>query len=299
MTPPPSTLFTTAPEWHWLIVGYFFVGGLAGGCYFLAVLIDFMGTREDRALARMGYYVALPAIVVSGILLILDLTRPERFWHMLLQSETWRPMFKYWSPMSVGSWALPVFGFFALLSFLAALSEAGTLRRPALTALRPPRPLGCVVAVLGGLLGFYVAGYTGVLLAVTNRPIWSDTPLLGPLFVVSAASVSAALLILLGAGRGLGVPGLAALERFDAWVIGLELLVLIALMISLGGLFRFWLSPWGVLLVAVVIFGMALPLLFRRRPGAFGGREASISAGLVLIAGFLLRVVIVFSSEAL
>jgi hypothetical protein len=38
-------------------------------------------------------------------------------------------------------------------------------------------------------------GYTGVVLAVTNRPIWSDTPLLGMLFVVSAASISAALMI--------------------------------------------------------------------------------------------------------
>ena len=57
--------------------------------------------------------------------------------------------------------------------------------------------LSKVIAVIGGLVGFYVAGYTGVLLAVTNRPIWSDTPLLGMLFVVSAASISAALMILL------------------------------------------------------------------------------------------------------
>jgi formate-dependent nitrite reductase membrane component NrfD len=40
---PPSTLFTAPPGWHWLIAWYFFVGGLAGGCYFLAALIDFVG----------------------------------------------------------------------------------------------------------------------------------------------------------------------------------------------------------------------------------------------------------------
>ena len=296
---PPSTLFTAPPGWHWLIACYFFVGGLAGGCYFLGALIDFVGAPEDRALARLGYYVALPAIVVSGLLLIVDLRRPERFWHMLMQSETWRPMLKPWSPMSVGSWALPVFGLFALLAFVAALAEAGALRRPALVALRPPHPLGCVVAVVGGLLGFYVSGYTGVLLAVTNRPIWSDTPLLGPLFVVSAASVSAALLVLLAGGWEPPPPGVAALERFDGWVLALEVLLLIALAVSLGGLLRLWLSRWGLTLLGVVILGMLLPLALRRRPVGARGRGAPVAAVLVLVAGFLLRIVIVFSSERL
>jgi protein NrfD len=294
---PPSTLFTAPPGWHWLIACYFFVGGLAGGCYFLAALIDFVGEPEDRVLARLGYYVALPAIVLGGLLLVVDLQRPERFWHMLLQSQTWRPMLKSWSPMSVGSWALPAFGFFALLGFVAALAEGGALCRPALIALRPPHPLGCVVAVVGGLLGFYVSGYTGVLLAVTNRPIWSDTPLLGPLFVVSAASVSAALLVLLAGRSEAPPPGVAALERFDGWVVALELLLLIALAGSLGGLLRFWVDRWGLALLCVVILGVLLPLALRRRPAR--GRGATVAPVLVLVAGFLLRVVIVFSSERL
>ncbi len=70
-----------------------------------------------------------------------------------------------------------------------------------------PAMLGSIIAVIGGLFGFYVAGYTGVLLAVTNRPIWSDTPLLGMLFVVSAASISAALMILLAHKSGRTMPG--------------------------------------------------------------------------------------------
>src|SRR5688572_14236943 len=120
---PSSTWFTTAPHWEWLIVFYFFIGGLAGGCYFLAALIDLYGRPEDRPLARLGYYVAFPCVVVSGILLTVDLGRPLRFWHMLIESNTYRPMFKYWSPMSVGAWALLIFGLFSFLSFLEALSE--------------------------------------------------------------------------------------------------------------------------------------------------------------------------------
>jgi formate-dependent nitrite reductase membrane component NrfD len=296
---PSSTFFTAPPDWQWLIILYFFVGGLAGGSYFLAVLIDMFGPPADRRLARLGYYVAFPGVVVSGLLLTVDLRRPERFWHMLLQSETLRPMFKPWSPMSVGSWALLAFGTFAFVGFLAALAESGRLRWSWLTALRPPRPLGVVVGVLGGLLAFFVAGYTGVLLAVTNRPIWSDSPLLGLLFVVSAASTSAALLLLLGRTRRIGVPGLEALERFGDWVMVLELLVLIAFVVSLGRVASVWLSGWGVvLLLGVVLAGLVVPLWLEWRPRPGRGLRLEAAPVLVLVGGFILRVVIILASEA-
>jgi formate-dependent nitrite reductase membrane component NrfD len=304
---PSSTWFTSAPHWQWYIVFYFFIGGLAGGCYFLAALIDLFGTRADRPLARLGYYVAFPAVVVSGLLLTVDLARPLRFWHMLIERNTHGPMFKYWSPMSIGSWALVIFGFFTFLSFLAALAGDDRVRSPFLRklqlplfdALRAPSLLGRIVAVCGGMAGFYIAGYTGILLAVTNRPIWSDTPLLGMLFVVSAASTSAALLILLGQRGGWPMPGLAALHRFDNLVIALELLVLAAVIVSLGPVLEAWLNAWGVLLViGVVIGGLVVPLVLSFRARGRGTANVTISAILVLIGGFLLRVVVVMSSES-
>jgi formate-dependent nitrite reductase membrane component NrfD len=295
----PSTLFTDPPHWRWLIVLYFFVGGIAGGSYFLAVLIDLFGSREDRPLARLGYYVAFPAVVVSGLLLIFDLTKPLRFWHMLIQSNTWRPMFKDYSPMSVGSWALLVFGLFAFVGFLAALREAGRLRWPWLLRVRPPTVVGTAVAVVGGVFAFFIAGYTGVLLAVTNRPIWADTPLLGLNFVVSAASTSAALLILLGRRHWRTSPGVRRLERFDAAVLVLELVALVALVASLGSMLQAWLDAWGALLfVGVIVLGILVPLtLFWRRRLLRPGLSTALGALLVLVGGFIFRVVVILSSE--
>src|ERR1043166_3706463 len=114
-TVPSSTYFSGAPDWGWLIVLYFFFGGLAGGSYFIAALIDLFCRPEHRPLGRLGSYSAFAWIVGSGLLLTLDLYRPLRFWHMLIESNTYRPIFKYWSPMSVGSWALLVFGIFVFL----------------------------------------------------------------------------------------------------------------------------------------------------------------------------------------
>lgn len=299
----PSTLFSAPPEWRWLIVCYFFLGGLAGGSFFIAALIDLAGHPEDRPLARIGYFIAFPAIVISGLLLILDLQVPLRFWHMLLQSNTMRPMLKGYSPMSVGSWALLLFGAFALLAFLRALDGAGWLPWRWPRALHPPGILGIVFTVVGALFGFFVAGYTGVLLTVTNRPIWSDTPFLGVSFLVSAASTSAALMLLLAPRRWWALPGVRALQRFDAVALVLELLALIALVVSLGSMARAWLSAWGALLVVgVVLIGIVIPLVLhlRARARPIGSDLATpIAAALVLIGGFLFRVVIVLSAQGL
>ena len=293
-----STYFSAPPDWGWLIVSYFFLGGLAGGCYFLAGLIDLFGRPDDRPLARLGYYIAFPCVAVGGLLLMLDLGRPLRFWHMLIESNTYRPMVKPWSPMSIGSWALLAFGGFTFVSCLAALAEVGRFPWPIARRVRPPGLLGAVVVSIGGLLGLYVAGYTGVLLAVTNRPIWSDTPLLGMLFVVSAASVSAALMILLANRSGWTMPGLSALHRIDTWAVGLEFVVLIGVMISLGPVFRAFLNAWGLLLlVGVIGVGMLIPLTLYRRTQSLGDRNASTAAALVLVGGFILRLVIVFAAE--
>jgi len=292
---PSSTWVTFSPEWGWLIVFYFFFGGLAGGCYLLAALIDLLGRPEDRPLARAGYYVVLPCLALSGILLIFDLTRPERFWHLLIESNSIEPMFKYWSPMSIGSWALLLFGVFALFSTLAALAEGGRLAWRWPLAFRSPGVLGRVFATLGALFGLYVAGYTGVLLAVTNRPFWADTPLLGMLLVVSATSISAALMLLLARGQRYAPPAAFALSRIDKAVLVLELLVLVAVLLSLGPVARVWWSGWGIALAAVVLLGLIAPLWLQWRHSSVLAGSTVLAAVLVLAGGFVLRSVIVFT----
>jgi len=291
----PSTFYSAPPHWHWLIVLYFFIGGLAGGCYFLAAVMDLFGGGRHRTVARLGYLVAFPAVVICGALLTLDLTRPERFWHMLLQSATWRPMFKAYSPMSVGAWALLAFGAFSLLSFLGARRETGRW-----AVLRPPRPLGILISVLGGFFGAFLAGYTGVLLSVTNRPIWADTSLLGLVFLVSGASTSAALLTLLGGSRVASADTGRALARFDRWMLVLELLALVALVASLGVVARAWLDAWGALLaLGVVGVGILAPLVLYARTREAAAGHGALAPALVLVGGLLLRVVVIFSAEGL
>ena len=292
-----STFFTASPHWRWLITAYFFLGGLAGGSYFVATMMHLLAKNPDRRVVRLGYLVAFPLVCLCGLVLTVDLGRSERFWHMLVQSETFRPMIKTYSPMSSGAWVILLFSGCAFLSFLAALAE-GRPDWPILRRLDPTARAGRLLTVIGALLGLYLAGYTGVLLSVTNRPIWADTSFLGLTFLVSGASTSAALLILLGSWVGASPRSVHSLERFDRSALILEALALAALITSLGQVAAVWLNGWGLLLAAMVLGGIALPLVLAwRRPAP--DRPGWIGPVLVLFGGLLLRVIIVFSSDGL
>jgi formate-dependent nitrite reductase membrane component NrfD len=260
--------FVRAPEWTWYIVPYFFLAGLAGGSYAIATLLRLWGSRADEPAARLGYYAAFLAFLPCPILLTLDLTQPLRFWHMLWNTTpgSQGPNFKTGSPMSVGSWALVAFGLFAAVSFLEALVRDGRLRRP--LAGRVVRLLdgafGRIWNAVGAVLGLFIAGYTGVLLSVSNQPVWSDTWALGGLFLASGLAGSAALLALLVRLRRDAQASMGMFELSERLYSLLELALLVVFALTLVGAgtlddaFGF---PW--ILLWLVAFAGLLPGLGR------------------------------------
>lgn len=290
----PATFFTASPEFGWPIILYFFIGGIAAGALLLAGLLGLFGTASDRPYIRIASFVALVGALISVIVLILDLTVPLRFWHMVIQNHTGHLVLKWWSPMSDGIWILTLFSFFALVAVLESLALDD---RPRLRALRflsrsPFRAIGAIGGIVSGLA---LAGYTGVLLAVTNRPLWADSSWLGIVFLFSAVSTAVATLLLLTHWRRVGSAITNDwLARFDNVTLVLELLAIVCFLISLGGAARALLNAWGVVLVlGVIVVGIILPLVIQRRPS----HSVVLPAVLVLAGGFMLRMVIMLSSE--
>jgi len=240
--------FVQPPHWEWYILAYFFLGGLSGGAYALATMLRLWGGPRDEATTRIGFLTAFPLLAACPILLSIDLGQPLRFWHMLIDTTPGHlgPVFKYWSPMSVGSWVLVIYGVFAFVSFLEVLVPGG---RPL------PRILsggtGRIFNIVGSILGLFVASYTGVLLSVSNQPIWSDTWALGGLFLASSLGGSAALLSWLARHR----PEAEATERHlfsaDRYFALLELVLIALFFVNLAGagtLARALAGPWVCLL---------------------------------------------------
>jgi formate-dependent nitrite reductase membrane component NrfD len=299
--------FVADPHWATYIVPYFYLGGIAAGSYFLAVLIEWFGAEDDLPLARIAYWIAFPLVVVCSILLVVDLHRPERFWHMLLKSEVtkaafaegfpftaegWRlavraPALKYWSPMSAGSWGHAVFGACAFASFLVAVWPE---RRPGrwLRAGWAHRAL----QVVGCAAGFFVASYTGALLTATNQPMWSDTVWLAPLFLASSASTSLAALALIARWKGVGTA--AARERLEGaepLALGLELVVLGAFVASLGDHLTAVLQTvrGSVLVFGTLVVAVLAPLLLHALVGHKRPWGVPAACACALLGGLLLR----------
>jgi formate-dependent nitrite reductase membrane component NrfD len=303
--------FVRAPHWTWYILFYFFLAGLSGGSYVLACLLRLRGGAADEAAARVGHYIAFVTLLGCPVLLTLDLGQPLRFWHMLVNTTPGDegPIVKYWSPMSVGAWALVVFGVFVTVSFLAALAGDGVIPARWLDRLLSGF-LGRIWSLLGMLAGLFVAGYTGVLLAVSNQPVWSDTWALGALFLASGLAGSAALLGWLVRFRRAARGRAGALVRGERFFVLLELALIVVFGLTLvpaGTLGRAFGFPW-LLLWLVVVFAGLLPWLRRRtdRPVAATpeGTAHPVAAApglvlttVVLIGVLALRAAVIFSAQ--
>ena len=118
--------------------------------------------------------------------------------------------------------------------------------------------------IFGAFLGLFIAGYTGVLISVSNQPIWSDTWTLGGVFLASGLSVSAATLALLARGRSDAASAHGKLSRADTYFIVLELILLVAFFATLGALASRLLAPrWLALWALVVVRSMAFEAITR------------------------------------
>jgi formate-dependent nitrite reductase membrane component NrfD len=303
--------FAGDPHWTWWILSYFFLAGLAGGCYFLATFLRHWGTPDDEPAARLGFYVTLPAVAICPILLTLDLTKPLRFWHMLFDTtpDQFGLNFNTTTPMSVGVWGLLLASVFALVSFIGALVRDGKFRNPLTNAVAGLA--GMVWEVIGAVVFLFIAGYTGVLLAVSNQPIWSDTWALGGLFLASGLSGSAALLLLLiSRYRRDAEPARGFLVLCERVFALLELLLLLVLVLTLIGdgtldeAFDLpWIPLWLLALAGMLpgLRGLAANRLRVTSGGAVAVERAQALAwepALVLVGVLALRAAIIFSAQA-
>lgn len=302
-------------DWPLIIDVYFFLGGLAGGAFVIATIAHLLGGKRHREVVKIGYYVALLALIPSPILLIVDLGIPSRFLHMLLVSKpstaigmdaiTVGPFhFKPFSPMSMGSWALTGFGLFA---FLAALSVFLEDTQPG----RDLSPFRTTVGVIGGFFGFFLAGYPGVLLGATARPLFENGSFLGALFLTVGCTTGAAAIALVLSLGGQGTSdSLSRLRKITIPALLLQGVILALFLVRVatsGGegavqsLALLVSGPYSVTFwLGAVIVGLVLPFALE-----VAGRQAmkpglvAVSAILILVGGFLVKYVITAAGQVI
>ena len=282
-------------HWPFLIDVYFFLGGLAGGAFVIATIATLVDGRRYRDVVRAGYYLALAALIPCPVILIIDLGVPARFMNMMTTFNTQ-------SPMSMGSWALAIFGVCVGLAALFTWLE--DLRGRDFSTLK------VIVGVIGGVFGFFVAAYPGVLLGATARPLWTNGHALGALFLAVGASTAAAaialVLVLAGRASGASASAIRRMTVLSLLIQALSLVVFIvavqnagsaasdrALALLMSGPFK--LTFW----IGAIVVGTVVPLLLgladlKARSFAL----SALTAMLVLVGGFLVKYVIMAAGQA-
>ena len=307
----------TSPHWPLLIDIYFFLVGVAGGAFMAAGVADIFGSQRDRVVTKVGSWLALLTLIPGPIFLIIDLGMPSRFLHMLVVSKASQSIglsaitigpfhIKPYSPMNLGAWAIMGFGLCAL-GVVAALYLEDSGR------VRDLGPLRGAFGAIGVLLGFFVAGYPGQLLATTAQPFWTNARPLGALFMSVGAATGLAAIALVLSLRGPEVSrSLAKVRRAYTFSVILEALALIAVLWAVAEGPAWSAGRMGLLLsgrfspvfwIGAVAIGLLAPLVLEVRDGFFHGyrqgpgRVVLVSV-LILVGGFLMKYVLFAVGQA-
>src|ERR671932_686800 len=232
-------------HWTWAIFTYFWIGGIGAGSHLASVVGQLLGWK-DKAFFRTTRYTVLVTMLISPVLLILDLGRPERFLNMLR-------ILKLRSPMSLGSWALFAFGNLGGLVAASQAARDGLLgRNPlsrTLSRLVPDRAL----SVLALPFALFVGAYGGVLIAASSIPMWArNWFLMGPTFLASGISTGlSALSFILHLGEWGEKRTLQALHPAERLVLLIEAGLMAASLIKMGR----WGKPLRTKKLAPLFFG--------------------------------------------
>ncbi len=275
-------------HWTWQVPLYFWLGGIGAGTQLFATVAQLLG-HKDEALTRVSRYTVLLTMLLSPVLLIWDLGRPERFYNMLR-------ILKLRSPMSTQSWSLLTFGNLGGLIAARQAAEDGLLFGDNVLSrlvirLIPAR----LLTVLAMPVGLFVGFNTGNLVSATSVPIWArNWMLMGPTFLASGVSTALSWLsLVLHLGHWGEEKTLRVLHRAEKAVILIEGALIGASLIRMSR----WSKPLFSKEVAplfvggTLIAGIAAP--FALLAGKESRSKSMLASVLALAGGLAFRFAII------
>ncbi len=268
--------------YNWMIVTYFFLGGLGAGAFLLSAAAVSWKT-EFKPVAKIAAIIAPITVGVGLLFLIVELGRPERFWRLMLT-------FNYTSAISWGVWFLTIF--FGLSAIHAWLSLKGKESK--------------LVAAAGAPFAVLVAMYTGILLSQSLGNTFWHSAFVPVLFLNSGLLSGIAMTAVLSAGRQSAELS-AKLARVIGWLVVVELGLIIVELFALinGGSESVEIAnallygDFSFRFIGVeIVLGSLIPLaiLFSRKVNSATLAVASV---LVLVGIFTMRYVIVVGGQVI
>jgi len=176
--------------WGWEVSAYVLTKAISAGAFFLPIFAGyFMDIPWE--VKQFGGIVSLIFLVITGVLLIMDLGRPDRFLNVLF-----RPQWKSW--LSRGSYIITAYG--AILTAWLVTSFFQTDRISNLNAgksvLFSADSILKIIEPIGLILALLTAVYTAFLFAqAKGRDFW-QSPMLGLHMIIHALMAGFAVFLL-------------------------------------------------------------------------------------------------------
>lgn len=299
--------------WDWRVAIYLFLGGLSGGAMVMSAIANLRKGKNLPPNKPCCWRVPVltPIILNIGMFfLFLDL---EVKHNILNFYTTLQPL----SPMSWGSWLL-ILVFPAMIAYAFSVipeEERHILRVGLLIDFaKKMAPYMRFLAKINFVLGIVLGIYTGVLLSsFAARPLW-NTAILPVLFLNSALSTGAALMILMAHKNEVKL----FFTKMDIWLIFCEIAVIILMYYgqyssaeaSRQSIMPFFTRsheyfPYFISIITLsIIFPLAIVLKFLEMTGehmetlTFKQKlEMNLSAVLVLVGGVIIRFALVYAGQ--
>lgn len=291
-------------DWGVLLALELFLTGLGAGSYIIGASLDLFGKKGWRKLSFAGALLSWPMIGAGLVVLIIDVGRPE----LNKPSHLMNVFNNLSSMMAIGATLLMAF------LVVSLLTTALWIFRWQESLLRS------IVEVAGIGLGFGVAMYPGLLLALARGVAFWTSPFLPWLFLVSALCTGLALVGMTETWIGRTLFPLFSTEGEDA-IANLSKTLQTGLLIKMLLLVLYLGSVWGTKGIgtaltgplatffwAAVVAGLLVPLAVER----YGERTleetslrdiathrvlATVSFILVLVGAVILRYVILIAGQ--
>jgi len=287
--------------WGWEIPLYLFLGGIAAGILIYSAYFTLRNRQDELPVAVKWMPLAVPVMIGIGLIaLLLDLSHVLYFWQ-LFTNIRWE------SPMSWGAWTLGIImplSIAWIATWIEDLFPNWDWKfdevKTVVNWLKDQRRIMAQVLIL---LSVILGMYTGILLSAFNaRPFW-NTSILGPLFLTSGLSASAALVVFFSKSE----VEKRLFTRIDIILIGIELFMIIHLFMGhlagtqvhiqaanmfLGGAYTvpFW--------VFVVGLGLILPVILEILELKHKFIPAIVPVVLIVTGNLMLRFIVVNAGQA-
>jgi Ni/Fe-hydrogenase subunit HybB-like protein len=187
--------------WGFYITNFVFFIGISHAGTLISAILRVTGAEWRRPITRMAELITVVALMVGGLMPVIDLGRPDRVLNLILHGRLESPIM--WDFLAVSTYLTGslIYLYLPLIPDLALIrdrltSSSSTLRRRAYTALalgwtgsvqqrkRLNKAMGVMMILI---IPIAVSVHTVVswLFAMTLRPGW-DSTIFGPYFVVGA-----------------------------------------------------------------------------------------------------------------